>query len=72
MTSIRKYKKLWKSSRKREWRDVGFCKRLKTLRKLTRSRVYTFRVLDSEGTGDTLILPNKSRRKRGKHEKKIL
>lgn len=71
MTSIRKYKKLWKSSKKREWRDVGLCKRLKTLRKLTRSRVYTLRVLDSEGTGHTLILYTKSRRKRGKDEKKI-
>ena len=68
MTSIRKAKKWWKSSMKREWYDVRFCKRLETLRKLTRSRVYVFHILDGLGTGLSLILYTKSKRKRGGHE----
>ena len=68
MTSIRKHKKWWKSFMKKGWYDVRFCKRLETLRKLSRSRVYILRVLDSDGMWLTLILPTKSKRKRGKHE----
>lgn len=74
MTSIRKMKKRWKSSVKREWYDVRFSKRLETLRKLTRRRVYIFNILDDDGLGMgiVLILYNKSKRKRGGHAKKIL
>lgn len=56
---------------KREWYDVRFCKRLETLRKLTRRRVYILNMLDDDdlGMGIILILYNKSKRKRGKHEK---
>lgn len=43
MTSIRKMKKRWKSSVKREWYDVRFSKRLETLRKLI-GVVFTFSI----------------------------
>ena len=66
MTSIRKKKKRWKSYVKREWYDVRFCKRLETLRKLTRRRVYILNMLDDDdlGMGIILILYTKSRRNR--------
>ena len=70
MTSIRKYKKWWKSYVKREWYNARFSKRLETLRKLTRRRVYILNMLDDDGLGMgiILILYTKSRRKRGGHE----
>lgn len=68
MTSIRKKKKRWKSYVKREWYNARFSKRLETLRKLTRRRVYVLNMLDDLGTGIVLVLYNKSRRKRGGHE----
>lgn len=70
MSSIRKMKKRWKSYVKREWYNARFSKRLETLRKLTRRRVYVFNMLDDDGLGMgvELILYNKSKRKRGGHE----
>lgn len=72
MTSIRKKKKQWKSYVKREWYNARFGKRLEILRKLTGRRVYILNMLDELGLDVVLVLYNKSRRKRGRHEKKIL
>lgn len=68
MSSIRKYKKWWKSFMKRGWYDVRFSKRLETLRKFTRFRVYILRSLGSDGMYLTLTLSTKSKRKRGKNK----
>lgn len=68
MTSIRKYKKWWKSLMVRGWYDVRFCKRLETLRKFTRFRTYILRSLGSDGMYLLLTIPIKSKRKRGGHE----
>lgn len=68
MNSIRKYKKWWKSFMKRGWYDVRFSKRLETLRKFTRFRVYILRSLGSDGMYLTLTLSTKSKRKRGKNK----
>lgn len=57
---------------KRGWYDVRFCKRLETLGKFTRCRAYILRSLGSDGMYLILTISTKSKRKRGKHEKKIL
>lgn len=71
MTSIRKYKKWWKSFMARGWYDVRFPKRLKTIRKSNRFHLYIWNSLDTS-MYLTLTIFTKSKRKRGKHAKKIL
>ena len=71
MTSIRKYKKWWKSFMKRGWHDVRFPKRLETIRQSNRFRIYIWHSRDTS-MYLTLTIYTKSRRKRGRHEKKIL
>lgn len=71
MTSIRKYKKWWKSFMKRGWYDVRFPKRLETIRQSNRFRIYIWHSRDTS-MYLTLTIFTKSRRKRGRHEKKIL
>ena len=68
MTSIRKYKKWWKSLMVRGWYDVRFCERLETLRKFTRFRTYILRSLGSDGMYLLLTTQIKTKRKRGGHE----
>lgn len=47
MTSIRKYKKWWKSFMKRGWHDVRFPKRLETIRQSNRFRSYIWHSRDT-------------------------
>ena len=68
MTSIRKYKKWWKSFMVRGWHDVRFHKRLETIRQYNRFRTYILRSLGSDGMYLTLTISTKSKRKRCKHE----
>lgn len=68
MTSIRKYKKWWKSFMVRGWHDVRFPKRLETIRQSNRFRTYILRSFGSDGMYLLLTIPTKSRRKRGKYE----
>lgn len=71
MTSIRKYKKWWKSFMVRGWHDVRFPKKLKTIRQSNRFRIYIWHGRDTS-MYLSLTIFTKSRRKRGGHEKKIL
>ena len=67
MTSIRKYKKWWKSFMKRGWYDVRFHKKLKTIRQSNMFRIYIWHSRDTS-MYLTLTIFTKSRRKRGGHE----
>ena len=67
MTSIRKYKKWWKSFMVRGWHDVRFPKKLKTIRQSNRFRIYIWHGRDTS-MYLSLTIFTKSRRKRGVHE----
>lgn len=67
MTSIRKAKKWYKSTAKK-----GFKKRLKTIRKCPAWHAYIMRHRTFKRAFVTFTIRTKSKRKRGKHEKKIL
>ena len=64
MTSIRKYKKWWKSFMVKGWNDVRFPKRLETIRQSNRFRIY---IWHSRHTSMSLPLTifTKQRRTRG-------
>ena len=47
MTSIRKYKKWWKSFMVKGWHDVRFPKRLETIRQSNRFRIYIWHSRDT-------------------------
>lgn len=72
MTSIKKIKKIKKSFFLREWYDVRWRKRLKTRYKSREFHVYTLVSCDGSMFLLDIHIRTKSKRKRGKHEKKIL
>ena len=72
MTSIRKVKKIKKSFYLREWHNVRWLKRLKTRYKSREFHIYTLVSCDGSMFLLNIHIRIKSKRKRGKHEKKIL
>lgn len=67
MTSIRKAKKWYKSAARN-----GFEKRLETIRKCPELHTYVIRHRTFKRVFFTFTIFTNSKRKRGKHEKKIL